>query len=63
MSRHADPQPLALGLYFGCDCARRTTVFRRGGGGFPVPDSPLEIVVSLLVLAFLIWLIHRLLTS
>ena len=38
-------------------------MFRRGGGAFPMPDSPLEALIVFLVLAALIWLGYRLLTS
>jgi hypothetical protein len=37
-------------------------MFRRGGG-FPMADSPLELLVMFLVLAVLIWLVYRLVNS
>ena len=38
-------------------------MFRRGGLGLPTIDDPLEMLIALLVVALLIWLVYRLVTS
>ena len=38
-------------------------MFRRGGAGLPRIDDPLEMLVAFLVVALLLWLVYRLVTS
>jgi flagellar biogenesis protein FliO len=38
-------------------------MFRRGGFGLPTIDSPVELMIALLIFALLIWLVYRLVTN